>query len=78
MEDDKGGSSQDKYESDFIDDEGKEEKEQTKKLQLIKGQINDSEEEAYVTKSQNSGGEDSHDEEDPYFDEQLNLKLAQG
>lgn len=31
MEDDEGGSSQDKFESDFIDDEGREEIEQKKK-----------------------------------------------
>ena len=51
MEDDAGGSSQDKYESDFIDDDGREEIELNKKQALKKGQIDESEEEAYVTKS---------------------------
>lgn len=54
MEDDAGGSSQDRYESDFIDDGGREEIEARKKQQLKKGQIDESEEEAYVTKSVHS------------------------
>jgi hypothetical protein len=79
MEDDKGGSSQDQYESDFIDDEGKEEKEARKKVQLKQGQIDESEEEAYVTKSATDKAvSDSEDEVDPYSDPKLNLKLAEG
>ena len=78
MEDDKGGSSQDVYESDFIDDEGKEEKELNKKLILKKGQIDSEDEDAYVTKSIHSASQGSVDETDPYTDEKLNLKLAQG
>lgn len=73
MEDDAGGSSQDRYESDFIDDDGREEIEQRKKQALKKGQIDESEEEAYVTKSMHSASS-SEDEDDPYTS--LDLKLA--
>ena len=49
MEDDAGGSSQDKMESDFIDDGRDEEIEKTKAKRLKKGQIDESEEEEYCT-----------------------------
>lgn len=54
MEDDAGGSSQDKYESDFIDDGGREEIEATKARRLKKGQIDSEEEEEFVDKSHHS------------------------
>jgi len=76
MEDDAGGSSQDKYESDFINDDGREEIDQRKKQQLKKGQIDDSEEEAYVTKSLHSESSSSEDQEDPYNNPEY--KLAPG
>ena len=48
MEDDAGGSSQDRYESDFINDDGREEIEATKARRLKKGQIDSSEEEEFM------------------------------
>ena len=45
MEDDAGGSSQDQYESDFINDDGREEIEANKARRLKKGQIDSSDEE---------------------------------
>ena len=52
MEDDAGGSSQDRYESDFINDDGKEEVEMNKARNLKKGQLDtDEEEELMIKKS---------------------------
>ena len=44
MEDDVGGSSQDRFESDFIDDDGREQIEQDKARKLKKGHIDSSDE----------------------------------
>jgi len=52
MEDDAGGSSQDRYESDFINDDGREEIEATKARRLKKGQIDSSDEEEFMVKSE--------------------------
>jgi hypothetical protein len=48
MEDDAGGSSQDQYESDFINDDGREEIDATKARRLKKGQIDSSEEDEFI------------------------------
>ena len=44
MEDDAGGSSQDRFESDFIDDDGREQIEQDKARKLKKGHVDSSDE----------------------------------
>ena len=75
MEDDAGGSSQDRYESDFIDDGGREEIEANKARRLKKGQIDSSDEEQFMANDsgRHSGRKAStgnskkkvvHDEED--------------
>ena len=51
MEDDEGGSSQDKLESDFIDDTCEEQIVHKKKRVLKKGQIDSSEEEEFGERS---------------------------
>ncbi len=48
MEDDAGGSSQDRYESDFINDDGREEIDANKARRLKKGQIDSSEEDEFI------------------------------
>ena len=50
MEDDAGGSSQDRYESDFINDDGKEEIEMDKARKLKKGQLDSDEEDEFIFK----------------------------
>ena len=66
MEDDAGGSSQDKLESDFIDDGREEEIEQSKARRLKKGQIDESEEEEYCDDQEEVQKEESDDDPDPY------------
>ena len=68
MEDDQGGSSQDEYEADFINDDRREEIDQEAKRRLKKGQIDESEEEAYVDETPQKDNSASTDEEekDPY------------
>ena len=56
MEDDAGGSSQDRYESDFINDDGREEIEQNKARRLKKGHLDSSDEEQFML---HSGGANS-------------------
>ena len=48
MEDDAGGSSQDQYESDFINDDGREQIDADKARRLKKGQLDTDEEEEFM------------------------------
>jgi len=79
MEDDVGGSSQDRYESDFINDDGREEIEANKARKLKKGQLDSDDEDKFInsarlsaqqsiTKKSNKVIEESEPEpeEDPY------------
>ena len=65
QEEQEGGSSQDKYESDFINDDLKEQKEAKKKLQATKGQLSSSDEREFEMPTAQDVSSSSEGE-DPY------------
>ena len=66
-DEDEGGSSQDKFEKDFIDDGRREEIDQNKLRRLKKGHVSSSEPEFFTKSTEKPVGQsESEDEDDPY------------